>query len=154
MSREQELGLDRNRKKFDAREEYFVSPLPFSLSLSLSSSSWTRQISDMSFGGVEAERGESRGMGAEAHRETERSAGMGRRTCGAAKPTTCRPSAAKDLTCSTRGVPRFSSRGPRICCTTWSTSPPVLFFLFSFVFHHPLEPGVTTIVKMYASTNS
>jgi len=25
MSREQELGLDRNRKKFDAREEYFVS---------------------------------------------------------------------------------------------------------------------------------
>jgi hypothetical protein len=32
MSREQELGLDRNRKKFDAREEYFVSlpslPLP------------------------------------------------------------------------------------------------------------------------------
>jgi hypothetical protein len=28
MSREQELGLDRNRKKFDAREEYFVS-LPF-----------------------------------------------------------------------------------------------------------------------------
>ncbi len=32
MSREQELGLDRNRKKFDAREEYFVSL--FSLSLS------------------------------------------------------------------------------------------------------------------------
>ena len=31
MSREQELGLDRNRKKFDAREEYFVSSsfLPF-----------------------------------------------------------------------------------------------------------------------------
>lgn len=27
MSREQELGLDRNRKKFDAREEYFVSLL-------------------------------------------------------------------------------------------------------------------------------
>lgn len=26
MSREQELGLDRNRKRFDAREEYFVSP--------------------------------------------------------------------------------------------------------------------------------
>jgi hypothetical protein len=25
MSREQELGLDRNRKKFDVREEYFVS---------------------------------------------------------------------------------------------------------------------------------
>ena len=25
MSREQELGLDRSRKKFDAREEYFVS---------------------------------------------------------------------------------------------------------------------------------
>jgi hypothetical protein len=25
MSREQELGLDRNRKRFDAREEYFVS---------------------------------------------------------------------------------------------------------------------------------
>ena len=28
MSREQELGLDKNRKKFDVREEYFVSPLP------------------------------------------------------------------------------------------------------------------------------
>jgi Cytochrome c oxidase assembly protein COX16 len=26
MSREQELGLDKNRKKFDVREEYFVSP--------------------------------------------------------------------------------------------------------------------------------
>ena len=25
MSREQELGLDRSRKKFDVREEYFVS---------------------------------------------------------------------------------------------------------------------------------
>jgi len=25
MSREQELGLDRKRKKFDVREEYFVS---------------------------------------------------------------------------------------------------------------------------------
>ena len=25
MSREQELGLDRNRKRFDARAEYFVS---------------------------------------------------------------------------------------------------------------------------------
>jgi hypothetical protein len=36
MSREQELGLDRNRKKFDAREEYFVSPPSvFRLSLSL-----------------------------------------------------------------------------------------------------------------------
>jgi Cytochrome c oxidase assembly protein COX16 len=33
MSREQELGLDRNRKKFDAREEYFVSlPSVFRLS--------------------------------------------------------------------------------------------------------------------------
>ena len=30
MSREQELGLDRSRKRFDAREEYFVS-LPFPL---------------------------------------------------------------------------------------------------------------------------
>ena len=29
MSREQELGLDRNRKKFDVREEYFVSSSPF-----------------------------------------------------------------------------------------------------------------------------
>ncbi len=29
MSREQELGLDRSRKKFDAREEYFVSPFSF-----------------------------------------------------------------------------------------------------------------------------
>jgi hypothetical protein len=35
MSREQELGLDKNRKKFDVREEYFVSTklptLPFAL---------------------------------------------------------------------------------------------------------------------------
>jgi hypothetical protein len=30
MSREQELGLDRSRKKFDAREEYFVSLRSFS----------------------------------------------------------------------------------------------------------------------------
>ncbi len=29
MSREQELGLDRNRKKFDVREEYFVSIFSF-----------------------------------------------------------------------------------------------------------------------------
>jgi hypothetical protein len=36
MSREQELGLDRNRKRFDAREEYFVSLYPFLSSLSLS----------------------------------------------------------------------------------------------------------------------
>ena len=41
MSREQELGLDRNRKKFDAREEYFVSPLLFRLlSLSLFPRPW------------------------------------------------------------------------------------------------------------------
>jgi cytochrome c oxidase assembly protein COX16 len=32
MSREQELGLDRSRKKFDAREEYFVSLSLFPLS--------------------------------------------------------------------------------------------------------------------------
>ena len=91
MSREQELGLDRNRKKFDAREEYFVSLFR------LPSATDYSEI----FVSVEAECGESRGMGTEAHRETERFAGMGRRACRAAKPTTCRPSAAKDLTCLT-----------------------------------------------------
>lgn len=36
MSREQELGLDKNRKKFDVREEYFVStPLPLPSPLAL-----------------------------------------------------------------------------------------------------------------------
>ena len=29
MSREEELGLNKNRKKFDVREAYFVSPTPF-----------------------------------------------------------------------------------------------------------------------------
>ena len=91
MSREQELGLDRNRKKFDAREEYFVSLFR------LPSATDYSEI----FVSVEAECGESRGMGTEAHRATERFAGMGRRACRAAKPTTCRPSAAKDLTCLT-----------------------------------------------------
>jgi hypothetical protein len=39
MSREQELGLDRNRKRFDARAEYFVSLFLFYLrSVSLLSS--------------------------------------------------------------------------------------------------------------------
>lgn len=28
MSKEQELGLQKNRKQFDIREEYFVSVLP------------------------------------------------------------------------------------------------------------------------------
>jgi len=33
VTKEQELGIDRNRKKFDIREEYFVSS-PLSLPLS------------------------------------------------------------------------------------------------------------------------
>jgi cytochrome c oxidase assembly protein subunit 16 len=33
MSREQELGLDKHKKKFDVREEYFVSSRPLCSSL-------------------------------------------------------------------------------------------------------------------------
>ena len=32
MSKEQELGLSQNRKKFDIREEYFVRAYPFFIS--------------------------------------------------------------------------------------------------------------------------
>ena len=93
MSREQELGLDRNRKRFDAREEYFVSS-----SVSLPPPLCECEM-DNSGVCVEAECGESRGMGTEAHRETERFTGMGRRACGAAQPTPGCPSGlgTKDL---------------------------------------------------------
>jgi len=33
VTKEQELGIDKNRKKFDIREEYFVSTSPPPLSL-------------------------------------------------------------------------------------------------------------------------
>lgn len=85
MSREQELGLDRSRKKFDAREEYFVSLFFFLFSFSLSP-----LFHDVGMY-VEAEFGESRGMGTETHRETERVTGMGCRTSAAAECIPNRP---------------------------------------------------------------
>ncbi|KAI0306238.1 hypothetical protein B0F90DRAFT_1688198, partial [Multifurca ochricompacta] len=64
INREQEPGLDKNRKKFDAREEYFK---------------W---------------RGEPGRMGMWAHRKTERLARMGCRTCSTITTRTrcyCKP---------------------------------------------------------------
>lgn len=40
MSREQELGLDKDRKKFDVREEYFVSPFSPPIHAPLTSPPW------------------------------------------------------------------------------------------------------------------
>ena len=90
-------------------------------------------------GVVEAERGESRGMGAETHRETKRSARMGRRTCGTAKPTTCQPSAAKDLTWLHTWRVAFHVPPPAALGSVVPHGPhhSQYCFLFSFVFPTP-----------------
>jgi hypothetical protein len=77
MSREQELGLDKNRKKFDVREAYFVSPPAFMKNVPY----------DFCFV-VEIECVGSGGLGTEAHRAAKGLARMGRRARAAIKPDT------------------------------------------------------------------
>ena len=68
LNKEQELGLAQNRKKFDIREEYFVSSIPRIL----------LYITQQLLSEIELVR--SKRLGAEAHPATSRSSRMGRTT--------------------------------------------------------------------------
>ena len=81
MSREQELGLDKKRKKFDVREEYFVSLLPTLLKILSTISRVCPRV-------LETQCDESGGLGTEAHRAAKGLARMGRCANAAIKPAT------------------------------------------------------------------